>query len=97
MYASMVTLSPKEGQLEAAVAKYNNDLLPILLAMPGIEKTYVFANPEMNVIRLLALWTSEAHATAPETRTTFQTVVQGLTPYLAVQPNREFFEIRYGD
>ena len=97
MHASMVTLSPKEGQLESMVTKYTTDLLPLLLATPGCVKSYVFADPKSNVVRLLAFWTSEAHAAAPETRTTFQTVVQGLTPYLSGQPGRELFEVRYGE
>ena len=97
MHASMVTLSPKEGQLESMVTKYTTDLLPLLLARPGLIKTYVFADPKSNVVRLLALWDSPEHAGAPETRTTFQNVIQGITPYLTDQPTRELFEVRYGE
>ena len=96
MHASMVTLSPREGQLEAMVTKYSKELMPLLLATAGCEKSYVLADPKNNVVRLLAFWTSEAHAAAPEARSTFQTVVQGLTPYLGGQPTRELFEVRYG-
>jgi quinol monooxygenase YgiN len=97
MHASMVTLSPKEGQLEGMVTKYTQEFLPLLLATPGCQKSYIFADPKNNVVRLLAFWTSEAHAAAPEARSTFQTVVQGLTPYLGDQPVRELFEVRYGE
>jgi heme-degrading monooxygenase HmoA len=95
-FARLNTLDGKPEQIDATIAAYNRDVVPLLRSLPGFRSVVMSVNRDTGQIVVGSVWNTEADRKASESKVA---EVRRKTAITAGAPSAqvELFEIVYAD
>lgn len=93
MYARTVTVQIQPNQNEAAVAIFQNSVIPAAREQKGFISLMLLTNPATGKGLSISLWESEADLQASEANSYFQAQLAKFGGVFAGPPAREAYEV----
>lgn len=91
MYARMITAVILPSKLDEAIQLWKDSVAPTTVGLTGFVNSRLFVNREMNKIRTLSLWTTEADYQVSAQWS--QTQTNKFVTYFAEPPTVETYEL----
>ncbi len=93
MYARVVHLQVRPGQVEKAIKVYRDHTLPTAEKQPGFKAAFLLTDAATGTAMSVSLWESEAALKAGEASGYFEQQISRFTALLVAPPRREAFEV----
>jgi len=93
MHARVTTVQLRPDTVDASIALYQQEILPVISAQPGYQGVYLFTDRATGNGVSITLWTSEADAQAYETSGTYRQLVAKLAPNFATPPTLATYDV----
>lgn len=93
MYARVVNVEFKQGQLDEAKRIVNESVVPVLKQQKGFRRQFLLAQPETRKAISINLWETEADLKAFEEGPQYWEVLGKLATVLAAQPDSAAYEV----
>jgi heme-degrading monooxygenase HmoA len=93
---TLFALDTLRFELEAAIERFNEVVLPALLEQPGYEGVYVLVNPDGNGL-VLSLWETAEHAAAGLRSGFYSAQLETFVTLFRAPPGREGYEVVLAD
>ena len=93
---TLFTLDTLRFELDAAIERFNELVLPALRDQPGYEGVYVLVNPEGNGL-VLSLWATMEDAEAGLRNGFYATQLDKFVTFFRAPPGREGYDVVIAD
>ena len=91
MYARMITVQVLPGKLDEAIQLWKESVAPATMGLEGFVNSRLYVNRELNTVRTISLWTSEADFQFSAQWS--QTQTNKFTTFFAAPPTIETYEL----
>ncbi|HEV2461941.1 MAG TPA: antibiotic biosynthesis monooxygenase [Ktedonobacterales bacterium] len=93
MHARITTVQLRPETVDASIALYQGEIVPVIKAQSGFQGVYLFTDRATGNGVSLTLWASEADAQAYETSGTYRQLVAKLAPNFASAPTLATYDV----
>jgi heme-degrading monooxygenase HmoA len=93
MYARVLHVEIQPGQLDEAVRRYRESLIPAAQELPGFRGALLLTEPGTGNAISVSLWETEAELQAGETSGYVRAQLANLGPLFAVPPRFDVYQV----
>ena len=93
MFARVMHIQAKPGQLDAITALYCEAVVPVLRLEPGFVSSLLLPDPDTGKGMSIAMWNSQEDQDTSDSVGTLQAQIHSVIPLLETPPTREGYVV----
>jgi quinol monooxygenase YgiN len=93
MYARFITASVRPDQVEAAIAIYQDSIIPAARQQPGFVSAMLLTDRSLGRATSVTIWKDEASRTAADASGFLREQIGKLAPLFLAAPTRELLDV----